>query len=204
MQKEACLVSFQEYYRVMPPSTVWIGQGLAEISTTPFFLYKRNTHEGGISAPCIVSYPNGIPKSRNGSIVYQPTHLIDIMPTIVNLIGATYPATVNGKPILPMEGIDLMPAALGGVLNRTQPIYWEHESNYALRDGRWKLVKERMEDNWQLYDMERDRTETNDVSSCHPDITNEMKVKLQKFKQRVGSVDMSYEDNPWMCPIIKY
>ena len=63
------------------------------------------------------------------------------------------------NPFTPLEGVDMMPAALGGSLNRPNPIYWEHESNYALRDGHWKLVKERMESNWQLYDMDRDRTE---------------------------------------------
>lgn len=187
-----------------PASTVWIGQAMGEVCNTPFFLYKHHTHEGGISAPCIVSYPNGMPASRYGTIAHEPAHLIDIMPTINKLIGATYPATFGGKTITPLEGIDIMPAVLGGTLNRTQPIYWEHESNYALRDGKWKLVKERMEKNWQLYDMERNRTETEDVSSCYPEIKNEMMIKLQNFKKKVGSTDMAFPDNAWLCPVIKY
>ena len=185
-------------------SSIMIGQAWAEVANTPFFLYKHQTHEGGISTPCIVSYPKGIPAQLNGTSTYEPAHVIDIMPTLLALSGSNYPICYNNNPILPLEGVNLFPAIVGGKLNRPNPIYWEHENNYALREGKWKLVKEKAETNWQLYDMDKNRTETNDVSACFPDITAQMILKLTGIKDRVGSKELAFPSNSWMMPVNKY
>jgi arylsulfatase len=72
-----------------------------------------------------------------------------------------------------MEGVSLRPALAGQPLGRTQPIFWEHEGNKAVRDGRWKLVmRHRLP--WQLFDMEADRTEQNDLIKVHPEIATRL------------------------------
>ncbi len=89
------------------------------------------------------------------------------MATCVDLSGAKYPRQWEGKPILPMEGISLTPAFQGKPLNRARPLFWEHESNRAVREGRWKLVA-KADQPWELYDMEKDRTEMHDLAGKHP------------------------------------
>jgi arylsulfatase A-like enzyme len=169
-----------------PKSAVFIGQGWAEAACTPFWAYKHHTHEGGISSPGIISWPAGIPASRNGKFEKQPAHIIDIMATLVDLGGATYPTTFNGQKIQPLEGTSLRPAFTGKPLNRKNPIFWEHEGNRAIRDGKWKLVAERPE-KWQLYDIEKDRTELVDLSAKYPEVVKELEAKYAAWYKRVGA-----------------
>src|SRR6185295_9837853 len=128
---------------VMPgPADTYIayGKNWANVSNTPFREYKHWVHEGGIATPLIVQWPAGIPANRQGAIESQPGHVIDIMATCVDLAEAKYPKKLNGNEIKPMEGVSLKPSFVGQSLNRKNPIFWEHESNRAVRDGKWKLV----------------------------------------------------------------
>lgn len=143
-----------------PTSDWYCGQSWAWLQNTPFREYKHYTHEGGISTPLIAHWPTGIPRSRNGAWESQPGHLIDIMATLVDVSGARYP---TGK-VKPMEGISLRPAFLGQPLGRTQPLFWEHEGNRAIREGRWKAVAKENQP-WELYDIERDRSERTNLAS---------------------------------------
>lgn len=167
-------------------STVFLGQGWAEAACTPFWAYKHHTHEGGISSPGIVSWPAGIPASRNGRFERQPAHIIDIMATLVDLGNANYPTTFAGQPIQPLEGTSLKPAFTGKPVNRKNPIFWEHEGNRAVRDGKWKLVAEKTE-KWQLYDVEKDRTELNDLSDKEPEVARKLVAKYEAWYKRVGA-----------------
>ena len=92
----------------------------------------------------------------------QPGHIIDLMPTFIELAGGVYPSEYNGSTILPMEGVSLIPALNGKKLRRKAPLFWEHEGNRAVRDGDWKLVSEydntaKKFRDWELYDMKNDR-----------------------------------------------
>lgn len=167
-------------------SAVFIGQGWAEAACTPFWAYKHHTHEGGISSPGIISWPAGIPASRYGKFEKQPAHIIDIMATLVDLGGAKYPAVYDGQKIQPLEGTSLKPLFTGKPLNRKNPIFWEHEGNRAIRDGKWKLVAERPEV-WQLYDVEKDRTELVDLSSKYPQVVKDLEAKYAAWYKRVGA-----------------
>src|SRR3546814_14159436 len=100
-------------------------------------------------------------------LVREPGHLIDVMPTLVELAGATYPKSFNGHAILPMEGRSMAPAFRGEALTRGKPIFWEHEGNRAVRDGKWKLVAG-FQQPWQLFDMAADRTEMHDLAAKEP------------------------------------
>jgi arylsulfatase len=167
-------------------SAVFIGQGWAEAACTPFWAYKHHTHEGGVSSPGIISWPSGIPASRNGKFEKQPAHIIDVMATVVDLSQAKYPVTFNGQNIQPLEGTSLRPAFAGKTINRKNPIFWEHEGNRAIRDGKWKLVAERSE-KWQLYDVEKDRTELLDLAGKNPDVVKNLEAKYAAWFKRVGA-----------------
>jgi arylsulfatase len=173
---------------VMPgPADTYIGYGRewANVSNTPFREYKHWEHEGGISTPLIAHWPAGIPRSRHGKLEPQPTHLIDLMATCVDLAGAKYPAEYRGQKIQPLEGVSLVPAFVGNPLNRPQPLFWEHEGNRAIRMDQWKLVSKHAGP-WELYDMAADRTEMHDLSAQQPDRVKEMSALWDAWAKRVG------------------
>lgn len=177
-------------------SDVYIGQGWAQVACTPFWMYKHHTHEGGISSPAIVSWPNGIPKERYGKFEAQPAHLVDILPTLIDLAHASYPAEYNGNKIQPLEGVSIKPAFTGKNIGRKNPIFWEHEGNRAIREGKWKLVAERSE-RWQLYDLEKDRSELKDVSRQYPKVAADLETKYNAWYQRVHAEPYPKPLNAW-------
>jgi arylsulfatase A-like enzyme len=164
------------------------GQGWANVSNTPFREYKHWVHEGGISTPLVVHWPDGIP--RRGELERTPSHLIDIMATCVAVSGATYPKEQGGEAIQPFEGKSLAPAFDGQPIER-EAIYWEHEGNRAIRVGNWKLVAKGPAGKWELYDIDRDRTELHDLSSQQPQRLKEMVPQWEKWARRANVV-------PWI------
>lgn len=161
------------------------GRGWATVSNTPFREYKHWVHEGGVSTPLIAHWPAGIPPTRHGTLEQQPGHLIDLMATCVQLAGVTYPRERRDQTIPPMEGVSLAPALLGQPLARTQPLFWEHEGNRAIREGDWKLVS-KFPGDWELYDMAADRTETHDLAAQHPERVKELAARWDAWAKRVG------------------
>lgn len=161
------------------------GQAWANVSNTPFREYKHWVHEGGISTPLVAHWPAGIPVARHSALESQPAHLIDLMATCVSLAQASYPKEFQGESIQPMEGVNLAPAFSGLPLNRSQPIFWEHEGNRAIRDGDWKLVSKHP-DGWELYNIATDRTEGDNVASKNPDRVKAMSEQWQAWADRVG------------------
>ena len=175
-----------------PNSNLYLGMNWAALTTTPFRRFKHFTHEGGIATPLIAHWPQGIPRNRRNSLVHQPGHVIDLMATVVDATGATYPRARNGQSIQPMEGISLRPAFAGRSLDRPHPIFWEHEGNRAVRSGKWKLVS-RYPDDWELYDIAADRVERRDVAAQHRDVVTALSAEWAAWARR-ANVD------PWMGP----
>jgi len=172
-------------YGVMPgPADTYIAYGRpwANSSNTPFRLYKHWVHEGGISTPLIAHWPARI--KAQGKLRHQPGHLIDIMATCVDVGGAEYPSEYKGNKIQPMEGRSLVPAFDNKRIRR-EAIYWEHEGNRAVRQGKWKLVS-RHPGNWELYDLEADRTELNDLAADNPRKVAQLKALWESWAERAG------------------
>jgi arylsulfatase len=176
-----------------PPDTFMsYEKGWANASNTPFRLYKHWTHEGGIASPLIAHWPEQILQG-GGQIVREPSHLIDVMATAVDVSGACYPDRYDGHDIRPMEGRSLRPVFQGDSISRTTPIFWEHERNRAVREGKWKLVSAAGGSSWALFDMEADRTETNDRADEHPERVTQMAERYDRWAKRTHVVPRSPE-----------
>ena len=163
-------------------SFISYGLGWANASNTPFRMYKCYVHEGGISAPLIVHWPEGI-QSDQGSFIRNPAHITDIMPTLLEAAGASYPLNNNGHEIIEMQGQSLVPLITGGEYNEDRKIFWEHAGSKAVRDGQWKLVQIH-EGPWELYNMDEDRCEINNLIMNYPGRAEKMKEMYHEWAER--------------------
>ena len=157
------------------------GRGWAGASNTPFRLFKGAVHEGGIATPLIVCWPAVIRKP--GTIVSDLGHLIDLTATCYEVAKTPYPARNAGFVLTALEGESLLPVFLGKSRQRG-PLFWEHEGNRAMRDGKWKLVSHYPGD-WELYNMQIDRTEMNDLAARFPVIVKDMSMSYDEWAKRV-------------------
>lgn len=154
-----------------------VGSGWANASNTPWRLYKHYNHEGGLSVPCIAHWPAGI--DHEPAIDATPTHLVDLLPTLVEAtgvepskrIGERTPPTPAGRSLLPV---------LRGEPTESRPLFFEHEGHRAVRHGGWKLVALRGEP-WELYNVADDRTETHDVAKEQPEVVERLSAAWKKW-----------------------
>lgn len=160
------------------------GRAWANLSNTPFRFYKRWVHEGGIATPLIAFWPNG--PLAGGRVVHTPFQLTDLAPTILEAAGVRYPERYAGRDVLPCEGRSML-LALGGQAMPDGTLYWEHVGNAAIRRGRWKLVREYPHP-WELYDVNRDRSETENLAGQHADVVDELAAAWQAWADRVGVI----------------
>jgi len=178
------------------PADTWVayGEEWANVSNTPFRLYKKNTHEGGIATPLIVHWPTGI-KGR-GALRKQNSHLIDIMATCLEITGVSYPKSFNGHEIQPYEGKSLVPAFSNQPIER-EYLFWEHEGNRAIRVDNWKLVAKTIkvkkfteadENNWELYNMDTDPSEVNNLATQYPEKVEELAALWKKEATRTKAI----------------
>lgn len=162
-----------DQYMPWDPRSYWTYDvGWAHAGNTPFRWYKQNQHEGGIASPLIAHWPQGL-RTEPGAITHQPAHLIDILPTLVELAGAEYPEQFAGRAITPVQGRSLVPIFQGEQRIGHEWLYFQFSDNRALRRGDWKIVSARGGP-WELYDLAADRTELNDLADQHPDKVQEL------------------------------
>jgi arylsulfatase len=154
-----------------------LGPGFSNAANTPHRRHKTWVHEGGISTPLIAHWPAGI--TAHGELRTTPAHVIDVVPTILELTGATKPADWKGVPIPAAPGKSLAPAFAKDVMIERSSLWWLHEENKAIRVGDYKLVAAKG-DAWALYDLKTDRAEQNDLSAKMPAKAKELADLWQK------------------------
>ena len=168
------------------PDDTWLSTGpsWANASNTPFRMFKHFTEEGGIATPFIAYWPGKIKK--RGSITSEVGHVIDLLPTFVDVAGAEYPKSFGGRAITPVEGKSLVPLFSGKHL-KERTLFWEHEGNRAVRSGKWKLVADHGKQ-WELYDLEHDRTELTNLASKEPQKVAELSAAYDSWAKRCGVI----------------
>ena len=159
------------------------GRAWANLSNTPFRFYKRWVHEGGISTPLIVHWPAG---GIRPSIVHAPFQLTDIVPTVLEATGVSYPASYPRREPLPLEGRSMLPALRGGTVE-PRTLHWEHLGNAAIRRDRWKLVREHPHP-WELYEIDADRAELANHAKARPEVVAELSAAWSAWASRVGVI----------------
>jgi arylsulfatase A-like enzyme len=155
----------------------------ANVSNTPFKLYKKNMHEGGIISPCIL-YWQGKIKPQKG-FIDAPSHVIDLLPTSLDIAQAK-PISTKGQSLSYLwTGKKASPRTL----------FWEHEGNKAMRKGNWKLVKEQEDTAWELYNLEKDPSEMNNLAKKSETIVKEMKIEYDTWAKKVGVKEPNIKTN---------
>jgi arylsulfatase A-like enzyme/lysophospholipase L1-like esterase len=161
------------------------GAGWAYAQNTPFRRYKGWVHEGGIATPLVAFWPGVI---QAGRLTRQVGHVVDLLPTCADIAGARYPAEHSGNRLLPLEGQSLVPILRGkGAPLDERTLYWKAFDNRAVREERWKLVRDQNVGQWELYDIEADRTETRDLAQQHPERVQQLEVAWNDWAQRTGA-----------------
>jgi arylsulfatase A-like enzyme len=152
-------------------SYLGIGPGWASFCNTPLRLYKSWEDEGGISTPLIVHWPAGI--HAKGELRTNPGHLIDILPTVLDIAGGTRPDQLAGLDVPPLPGKSLVPVFTkdGSVVH--DYLWWNHDGNRAIRIGDWKLVADHQKP-WELFNLSTDRSETKNLASKYPEKLKEL------------------------------
>ncbi len=157
-------------------SYLCLGPGFSSACNTPFRRHKTWTHEGGIATPLVVHWPAGI--AAKGELRSTPGHVIDFVPTALELAGIERPTEWNGEPIPAAPGRSLVPALAKDVLIPRDSLWWLHEEHRAIRVGDWKLVAAKG-DPWELYDLKTDRAEQHNLAATNSDKVQELAASWQ-------------------------
>ena len=157
-------------------SFLGIGPGWSSAANTPLRRHKSWVHEGGISTPLIIHWPAGI-KAR-GELRHTPGHLVDIVPTLLELTGSPAPLKWNGEDRPPLAGRSLVPAFEKDQAISRDCIFFSHEGNRALRVGDWKLAAAGADRPWELYNLATDRSEMHNLAASYPDKVRELSASL--------------------------
>ena len=171
-------------------SYLCLGPGWSTVANTPFRLHKVWTHEGGISTPLIVHWADGIPERMRGSLRHEPGHVIDFLPTFLEMSGAPLGSNQSG---IPLTGKSLLSAIQSEDAQKVsdfeqRDLYFAHEGSRGIRSGEFKAVSTAVnrqgDGQWRLYDLSVDRAETVDLSAQHPEKLRELIEKWEAMTKR--------------------
>jgi arylsulfatase len=168
------------------PETTWgyISAYWANAVNTPYRYWKAESFEGGCHTPMIVAWPGGS-MPRGGSTTGGIGHVIDLMPTCLELAGVDYPARYNGHDLKPLEGRSLAPILRGQAPADDRTLYFEHEGGRAVISDGWKLVA-RARGPWELYHLAEDATETSNLAEQQPQRVSELAGLWRDWWRRVA------------------
>ena len=188
MLRDGTPIIYPKNKEVMPgPETTYasLGPEWANVLNMPFRFWKAKMYEGGICTPMIACWPKGI-KIKKGSVNSEMCHIIDFMATAIDLAKAEYPAVYNGNNIQPFEGKSLVPILQTGKRKGHEIIGFEHFNEKAMmsKDG-WKIIRpNRKDSSWELYNLNIDRTEKNNVADKYPERLNQMISQYEAWEKR--------------------
>lgn len=134
---------------------------------------KGNLYEGGLRIPFIVRWPDKIKPGQVSDLLFNQ---VDVLPTLAELTQTTAPKDVDGLSILPTL---LGAQAVGRRQEQHEFLYWEYGQQTAVRMKNWKAIQPKKDQSWELYDLDVDVSEANDVAAQHPDIL----AKMKKFAE---------------------
>ena len=166
--------------------TTWnyIGNAWASASNTPFRYWKKESYEGGSCTPFIVVWPEKL-KGKENTINRGVAHVMDLMPTCMELAGAAFPEEIHGQKTLRVEGKSILPLLEGKETATHDTLYWEHEGGRAIRTGDWKMSA--LPDKpWQLFNITNDHTETNNLAARYPEQVKELDQAWREWAKSVG------------------
>jgi len=181
--------SFKNKVADDPENRMNVGVAWANADNTPFSRFKQNQHEGGISTGAILHYPELTNKSK-GKILNEPLHVMDVLPTLLDLVGSSYPTTFPGREIVAPSGRSFIPILQGKTLPQRE-LFFQYMDNRALRNGDWKLVSARS-GAWELYNIKEDRTETKNLAAKFPEKVEAMKKRWYEMTKSVSKVSGKY------------
>ena len=153
-------------------SYLCLGPGWSTVSNTPFRRHKTWVHEGGTATPMIAHWPKGI--AARGELRHRPGHVIDLFPTILDLAKGTLPKSGPTHP-----GRSIVSAFSSQNSDTSTELWWCHEGHRAYRRDHWKLVSSK-DGPWELYDLGKDRAETNNLSEKHPLLVQSLEAAWNK------------------------
>jgi len=173
-------------------SYLGLGPGWSTTANAPFRKHKAWVHEGGIATPLIVRWPAGIRRSDRGELRRTPGHVVDLVPTLLEWAGTTWPATAPGPdgssvPVPAPHGRSFAPALLRDMPEPHEPMWWFHEGHRAIRVGDWKAVSLSTPDGtsrWELYNLRHDRTESSNLATVHPAKVQELTALWTEMAER--------------------
>lgn len=168
----------------------YLGQLMADLSNTPYRSYKSQCFQGGISTPFILSYGNAEKNKMKDQICRQPAHIIDILPTCMDIAAATYPSEFKEN----LPGESLLPS-INGKKIKSRELFFEHQSSCAIISDHWKLVRGSRNEPWELIDLSTDPFETKDLSGQYPRQVKKLEAKWNRWAE--GANVFPLENKPW-------
>ncbi len=186
---EEIIYSHQKYNRLGDELTWgYLGEAWAGALNAPFRYWKRESFEGGSCSPFIIHWPDGL-KGKENTINHGVSHVMDILPTFLDITATNYPDSINGLKTIPIEGRSILPLINGEANATRDTLFWEHETGKALRIGDWK-ISALIGGEWELFNLAKDRTESNNLSLIMPDKVKEMEAVWVKEYKRIFKIDL--------------
>lgn len=168
----------------------YLGQLMADLSNSPYRSYKKWCFQGGTSTPFILTYGNAGKNKSKGGICRQPAHIIDVLPTCMDIASARYPAQFKKN----LPGMSLLPAMAGGK-TKSRELFFEHQGSCAIISDHWKLVRADKHDAWELIDLSTDPFETKDLSGQYPELVRKLETQWNKWAEEFNVFPL--EDKSW-------
>lgn len=150
---------------------------------------KRETHEGGIRVPAVISWPNGLAAAgvQPGTLSAEPMIGSDIFPTLLDAAGVAVPEGLT------LDSTSILPLLQGEAFQRDKPLYWRNTYRWsgdytfeaAIREGDWKLLSDAWRTEFELYNIARDPRETTELSAHYPEIFERMKASFIAYDKDV-------------------